>query len=1118
MFKKLCVVVLLVLCMTQTVWATESGVTITPDTQTYTSDGMIVPITISFSDMGLYNEEVYFSYHILAEDGSILRYENERIPLSLENGVARLEVYIPCASFPELEAVELARIQFDLVDQRNVYWFSDRGYLEASGEYVQFERGNLLTEALQGENETSEANDGLVSQTQMQTGKSQLASIFLNAVAWFAVAGGFIYWHRRKKDHKKSTGHNRILPLANSQGIIQEEPVILNCSDRVISIVLVVISFCIPFIIYYQNILQQETIVSRDGLVNFYSFSYLKNLLSTGEFLLWNPYLAGGMPQGIMVGSPGIYPLNWLTALVPILLQLPFYFGIHFAIGSGFLYNYLRKISCSQLVSAAVSIIYIFTVHMGGARKEHVALIVTALYIPVIFYFAERYLQERKLKWLFWCSAAMALQFLGGFLQYVIYADIVVFFYLLTSGISRKIPIVKMLKHGVVWFLSYFGMIMGAVLGTVQFLLLLSENSGEKMTLEVFSSLSLHPIKLLMSIFPEIFGSDIWGGLSAQGNYSSGMDAELLLGAAMICIIFAALSLWRKNFCCRFMAGTLFVTLLYACLGQFPVLAKIAYHIPILNMFRVPSRTLFLFTFAEIVLAALSLEALWKEKRHRMVLHYINLIVITGCAIVFILYRMDVLPYDEKLPSAQVFFMPIALFSVYLFVFYGVNFLNKKAILSDKIAKMGVVLTVAVTMIIQVMPYYTFANSKPIQSAINLPTEFLNEAGTYKIWTPDGSCEEIVSNSATVYPIQGLNAYTNFNLPYLYQYATSTDAAPMNFSGMYNRFSNTQSILQRKNDLISMLGVKYLMLFPEVDAEACTSVQIIGIENNLISAEGIELLPGTDYQMAAWSVELEPNSYYEVDVKLSSEVEDAQFYVDFAADGYDNADQEHWFALNKGSHSYHTLLFTGECGGISNIQFRIVTLTMEAVRIESVQVDKVSVMEEQQYELKSTGDYNIYENLNAKELFYIPEQVLPTSEEDRSQLYTQTENYDILNTSYLTEVDNAYDFSEIQSEVQDIELHNNYATAQVTADGDCFLNFSQTYYPGWEAYVDGQETKVYMVNGIIQGIFVPEGTHTVEFRFVPTIFYIGLAVSGCAIVACVAYSIYEQKKYGRKSV
>ena len=1116
MFKKICVVVLLVLCMTQTVWATESGVTITPDTQTYTSDGMIVPITISFSDMGLYNEEVYFSYHVLAEDGSILRYENERIPLSLENGVARLEVYIPCASFPELEAVELARIQFDLVDQRNVYWFSDRGYLEASGEYVQFERENLITEALQGENETSEVRDERISQTQMQTGKSQIASILLNAVAWFAVAGGFIYWYRRKKDHKKSAGHNRILPLANSQGIIQEEPVMLNYSDRVISIVLVVISFCIPFIIYYQNILQQESIISGDGLVNFYSFSYLKNLLSTGEFLLWNPYLAGGMPQGIMVGSPGIYPLNWLTALLPILFQLPFYFGIHLAIGCGFLYNYLRKISCGQLVSTAASIMYVFTVHMGGARKEHVVLIVTALYLPVIFYFAERYLQERKLKWLFCCSATMALQFLGGFLQYVIYADIVVFFYLLISGIFRKIPIMQMLKHGVVWLLSYFGMIMGAVLGTVQFLLLLSENSGEKMTLEAFSSLSLHPIKLLMSIFPEIFGSNVWSGLITQGNYSSGMDIELLLGAAAICMILSSFFLWKKSFYCRFMTGTLIASLIYACLGQIPVLTKIAYHIPVLNMFRVPSRTLFLFTFAEIVLIALSFEALWKEKAHRTVLHYVNLTTVVGCAVVFILYGLDIIPYDERLSIASVFLVPCALFAVYLLVFYVGDFCNKKGVLSDKVAKIGVIGITVVTMIVQVMPYYTFAYSKPIESLIGMSDEFINEVGTGKIWTIDESCQEIVNNSAVVYPVQGLNSYTNFNLPYLYQYTASVTSAPMNYSGLYKGFLNVTDILRTKGDLISMMGVKYLLLSPEVNAEACTEVQVTGIESNLLSLENLPFSRESDYQLATCPVELDPNSYYLVDVTLTSEVEGESFYVDFAGAGYDNAEQEQWFQLKEGTNSYSALLFTGECEHVEDIQFRIVALSMDQIQITSVQLDKVSVSEKQLYNLKSTGDYNIYENLYVKELIYASEQVAPISEEEYTQLYIQTGKYDILNTSYLTAADKTYDFSHVQVEVKNIELHNNYATAQVTADGDCFVNFSQTYYPGWKAYVDDQETEVYMVNGIIQGIFVPAGTHTVKFCFVPTIFYIGLAISAFTILACVAYSIYEWKKYGRK--
>ena len=97
-------------------------------------------------------------------------------------------------------------------------------------------------------------------------------------------------------------------------------------------------------------------------------------------------------------------------------------------------------------------------------------------------------------------------------------------------------------------------------------------------------------------------------------------------------------------------------------------------------------------------------------------------------------------------------------------------------------------------------------------------------------------------------------------------------------------------------------------------------------------------------------------------------------------------------------------------------------------------------------------------------------------------------------------------------EISEITLENNKAYAQIKADGDCFVNFSQSYYPGWKAYIDGIETKVHEVNGIIQGIFVPEGNHSIEFRFSPTIFYLGSLISLLTIVACVVYSIYEHKK------
>ena len=1108
MLRKIGVSIVLLLCMIQTAWAESTvGVKILSGTQTYTHEGFTVPVTIEFVDAQLYNEDVYFSYHVLAEDGSILRYENERIPLSLENGKTTIELNVQCLAIPELESVDTAQIQFDLVDQKNVYWLRDRGLIEEKP--ILFERSKL-----QG-NEVYKQDSSL---KQSDKAASEQISIALNGIVWLAIVIGIVYCYRRRKCNnrkcKYDSSHQLILEQANSQDEWQQNAKIL-ISDRRIVILLVVISFFIPFIIYHQNIFQQDSIVSGDGLTIFYSFSYLKYLLETGEFLLWNPYLAGGMPQGIMVGAPGLYPLNWLTAMVPVSMQFCFYLGIHLAIGSGFLYKYLRKISCGQLVSIAVSIMYVFTIHMGGARKEHINLIVTALYIPVIFYFAERYLQERKLKWLFCCSVAMALQFLCGFLQYVIYADIVVFLYLLTSGFSRKIPFVQMLKHGVVWFLSYFGMVMGVILGTAQFMLLLSSNSGDKMSLDIFSGLSLHPIKLLMTVFPEIFGSDVWGGLINKGNYTSGMDAELVLGAAVVCMIVASFSLLKKSFYSRFMTGLLFGTLIYACLGQFDLLAKIIYHVPILNMFRIPSRTLFLFTFAEMVLVALSLEALCKEKAQRKILHYVNVLMIICFVIVIVLYNENVIPYDEKLPIKQVFVVPCILFAIYLIVFYGSIYLHEKGFLSAQIAKIGIVLITAITMIVQVMPYYTFAYIKPMKSVMAISNEFVHEVGTDKIWTLDQSCEEIVTNSSVVYPIQGLNSYTNFNLPYLYQYTASVNSAPMNYSGLYKGFSNVTGILRTKNDLISMMGVKYLLLSPEIDAETCTEVQVTAIEKNLLSVENSQFSAGTGYQIASWPVELESNSYYQIDVNLSSEAEGSAFYIDFCGVGYDNAEQEQGFVLKDGSNQYSALIFTGDCSQVDDIQFRIVASTMKPIQIGDVKVNKVSVSEEQLYKLNSTNKYNVYENLNAKELIYAPKQVKPISEKDINYLYTQTQNYDILNTSYIEGIDEVCDFSQIKVEVNEIELNNNSATAQVVADGDCFVNFSQTYYPGWKAYVDGKETEVYMVNGIIQGVFVPEGTHTVEFRFVPIAFYVGTVISILTLAACIGYSIYEHKKYGR---
>lgn len=905
--------------------------------------------------------------------------------------------------------------------------------------------------------------------------------------------------------HKENP--EQTLKVLHIQNVLQKKKSLL------IVLMLGITGISIPFVLYWSEMINGNTIVAGDGLGILYSLKYCQELIKEGSFPLWNPYLAGGMPQGIMVGGVGLYPLNWIVAMAPATVQIYLYLGLHLAMGACFMFGYLRKISCARIVSTAVSLMYIFTVHMGGYRKEHLALIVTALYVPVVLYFAEQYLQNKRLKWLFACSAAMALQFLGGFLQYVIYADIMIFLYLLTAGLHYKIPFLKMLKHGILWLLSYFGMIMGALLSTMQFMLLLANNSGQQMPFEIFTGLSLHPIRLLMTIVPEVFGPNVWGAFFSQ-NYTSGMDAELVLGASTICILLASFRLFKMSFHVRYMIGLLFSSLIYACMAHFNIIAKIIYHLPALNMFRVPSRALFLFTFAAMVLVACSLNELGKNGINRKSMHAANLCVGIVIAISAILYQQGILMHEgERQSIKMVFGVPVILFAIYLVVYYGLLFLQRKKNRLILDTRKIIAVCALVLMVVQVMPYYSQADVSSVESDMSLSNEVLQSVGSKKVWTPDGSCGELVSNSAQTYPVQGLNAYTNFNLPYLYQYLVGTTIVSMNATGMYNAFANTEDILRNKNDLISMLGVKYLLVNPDKKVDQYMELQGITNKENILNINDGEFLATGDYQIAAWPIELEQESYYEITLAIKAEKEAEQFYVDFAAPGYDNLEQEHWFVTEEGEHQYTAIIFSGDCNQVQDIKLRIIALTMQNLEIASIRVDKVDVTGKQLYQLTSEEEsYNIYQNLNAQDLIYAPQLVKPISKEERHKLYTELQNYDILKTSYLTDGAREYDFSQVNVEISGIVLKNNAASAQVKADSDCFVNFSQTYYPGWKAYIDGKRTEVYEVNGIIQGVFVPAGNHTVEFHFEPAIFYLGTIISLMTVMACISYSIYEHRK------
>src|SRR3989344_832794 len=62
------------------------------------------------------------------------------------------------------------------------------------------------------------------------------------------------------------------------------------------------------------------------------------------------------------------------------------------------------------------------------------------------------------------------------------------------------------------------------------------------------------------------------------------------------------------------------------------------------------------------------------------------------------------------------------------------------------------------------------------------------------------------------------------------------------------------------------------------------------------------------------------------------------------------------------------------------------------------------------------------------------------------------------------------------------------------------LFLSDNYYPGWKAYIDDKETKIFRANYTFRAIYLPEGSHLVKFVYQPLSFKVGVVISFLAIL------------------
>ncbi|OGY18996.1 MAG: hypothetical protein A2786_00980 [Candidatus Chisholmbacteria bacterium RIFCSPHIGHO2_01_FULL_52_32] len=114
-----------------------------------------------------------------------------------------------------------------------------------------------------------------------------------------------------------------------------------------------------------------------------------------------------------------------------------------------------------------------------------------------------------------------------------------------------------------------------------------------------------------------------------------------------------------------------------------------------------------------------------------------------------------------------------------------------------------------------------------------------------------------------------------------------------------------------------------------------------------------------------------------------------------------------------------------------------------------------------------------------------------------------------LATSVILESDPGESFEELsRAEIKVLEDLDQRLVLRTNTDKKALLVVADSFYPAWEATINGVETEILPANVDQRAVVVPPGENTIEFRYVPRDFFRGVAVSAGSLVVFAAVMLF----------
>jgi hypothetical protein len=875
-----------------------------------------------------------------------------------------------------------------------------------------------------------------------------------------------------------------------------------------IDVIVVILCFIIPVIIYWDAITQNKILISGDGINFFVPKIFQNESISNGEIPLWNSYVITGISLIADPNNTYFYPFNALGLIFPTTLFTNLYYIIHLGLAGIFTYIFLKKSTGNRIIAFAGAIVFSSSIVIGGSRREHGWVYTSVIWMPLVLYFIQSYIKTRKIRNIVYSSLTMAIQFFGGNPQIALYSDILASIYFVYYLIYDKYSIKEIIRILFIWVGGYIAFAAIELIPMIELIIYSSRANAS----QIFCLLSTRWELLLMTLFPYIFGDIV----HPLGDYGSAeISIEIYIGIIPLIYAVYATRYFISNRLVKFASIAVILAFVYSSSCNIPIMGDILQKIPVLNYFRVQSRILYIYAFFGICCFAFGIYDI-KNPEHikRILVHSIFIlgVIIFTAAVIAAIGRSPMSNVNETLYysfNSSLFrnSIAIALINVLLI---GIIYIIKDKTLYYKYGSYSIII---ILIIISIFDIGRFSwKHQEIDIKTLMQTEEINtlksllQNDPYRIITDyDSYTQENYVNSglsnnwSMISQIRNIKGRTEFENPQLNELLVQSES----------RDNSNINKLISNDDILSMLSVKYLLMPINKTIPIKTPDKL---EREIINRGDKITTPGNNkLYIDSIPISIEIDRYYQIDINVSAiDPNDELFYVDFyGGPSYDSIEQQQLIPIKNGYHNYTTVLFSGEKTLPANIIFRIVCKTNNPITLSNIKVTLLSTgSSNSDYTyITRTSKYNIYELNKAQKILYIPNTV--KNIENENSLREKPEDYpDLDKISYINGINN---YSTDGSLII-MSISNNRLTARVIADNITFVNHAQSYYPGWKAYIDGKQTNIYLVNGIIQGIKVPSGNHIIKFIYDPISFKIGAFISITSLLLSVLFIVFKRKR------